>query len=102
MSTPEPQKKRRQDRERGKENSPADGARKRPPRYQKWADLPTDSTYLVPSWKTEKYPEEIGSLLSAPAPMGGFIHEGLLYALVTLVGEIELSMLMPAFTIKHP
>lgn len=92
MSGTEPQGKRREERERAKHRSTPGSGRKKPAARQRWIAHPTDSGYLVPSGKAEKYPEEIGNL-GIVSTVGGVIHSDtlILHAVTVDVNEIELS-----------
>ena len=94
MSSPE---KRKQDREKGKRKGLADSAKKKLAAKshtgQGWVVLPGNPNYMVPSGKAEKYPLEIGNILTlgVQSSLGGAIKGDALYAVVSEAENIELS-----------
>ena len=56
-----------------------------------WVAVPGSPSWMVPRWKSDKYPAEINVLLADENPVGGAIHNNTLYATTTSLDTLELS-----------
>ena len=59
-----------------------------------WIAIPVSPSWMVPRWKSDKYPAEVNVLLADENPVGGVIHKSTLYATITSLDTTELSKCM--------